>query len=444
MNTTGSFDIQAFVDRQSLKPLHIAVLALCFFVMFIDGFDIFMVGKIAPAIAEDFGATPAAMTIVILLQQVGLAVGAFLLSPLADYFGRKRMLVISFTLFGIMTVATAYSPSILFMAILRGIAGVFLAGVLPMAVALISEFTPKYRRALFIAVGMTGYSLGNVAGTFAALLVPDYGWQSGFWLGGMMPLLLLPFMLMFLPESLYYRAGRNPRDPRIARVIRRLAPQTALTGDETFVAPNNKPGKRPDPRDLFRDGRARTSIVLFSACFFSMGTIALLAAWLPSFFMQMAGISIQRFAMSAMLGLLGGIFGMLSIGWLIDRVHQTLPVPVFFLGYALAITSLAHVPFESPAFIPTLFLMAMFQAGGQAGLNMTMARIYPPIVRSTGIGWAGGAGRIGGVVLPLFGGFALASAFSLQLTLAMVALPPLLVAVLVFFLTPAQQPEKKD
>lgn len=439
MKTTGPFDIQAFVDAQSLKPMHVTVLALCFLVMFIDGFDIFMVGKIAPAIAEDFGVTPAHMTIVFLLQQIGLALGAFLLSPLGDYFGRKRMLVISFALFGVLTVATAFSPSILILAILRGVTGLFLASVVPLAVALISEFTPRHRRAMFIAVGMAGYSLGNVAGSFAALLVPDFGWQSGFWLGGMMPLLLLPFMLLCLPESLYFRAGKNPRDPMIARVIRRLAPQTELTGDETFVAPDNKPGKRPDPRDLFRDGRARTSIVLFSACFFSMGTIALLAAWLPSFFMQMAGISIQKFALSAMIGLLGGIFGMLSIGWFVDRWHPTLPVPVFFVGYAVAITSLAHVPFESPAFIPTLFLMAMFQGGGQAGLNMVMARVYPPFVRSTGIGWAGGAGRIGGVVLPLFGGFALASAFSLQLTLAMVALPPLLVAVLVLFLTPQKQ-----
>ncbi|MEP7351499.1 MAG: MFS transporter, partial [Sphingorhabdus sp.] len=200
--TPKTFDIQAFVDEQKLRPIHATVLALCFLVMFIDGFDIFMVGKIAPAVAQDFGVTPAHMTLVFLLQQIGLALGAFLVSPLGDLFGRKRMLVITFALFGVLTIATAFSPSILIMAILRGVTGLFLASVLPMAVALISEFTPKQRRATFIAVGMTGYSLGNVAGALAALLVPDFGWQSGFWLGGLMPLLLLPFLLFCLPESL--------------------------------------------------------------------------------------------------------------------------------------------------------------------------------------------------------------------------------------------------
>jgi AAHS family 4-hydroxybenzoate transporter-like MFS transporter len=438
-----TFDVQKFVDEQTLRPIHVTVLALCFVVMFVDGFDIFMVGKIAPAIAEDFGVSTAHMTLVILLQQIGLACGSFLISPLGDYFGRKRMLVICFALFGLLSVATAFSPSIPAMAILRGITGLFLASVLPLAVALISEFTPVRQRAIFIAIGMTGYSLGNVGGAVTALLVPGFGWQSGFWVGGLMPLILIPFLLFCLPESLAFRVSRNPNDAMIPRTIARIAPQVELTGAESFVAQDKrKAGTRRDPLDLFRDGRARTSVLLFSACFFSMGTIALLAAWLPSFFQQMAGISIQQFALSAMLGLLGGIVGMLSIGWLLDRIHPTLPIPIFFMAYAVAIMMLGQVPFNSPAFIPTLFLMALFQGGGQAGLNMMMARVYPTYIRSTGIGWAGGAGRIGGVVLPLFGGFALASAFSLELTLTIVAMPPIMVAIMVLFLRPAKPPRQ--
>jgi AAHS family 4-hydroxybenzoate transporter-like MFS transporter len=343
----------------------------------------------------------------------------------------------------LLSVATAFSPSIPAMAILRGITGLFLASVLPLAVALISEFTPVRQRAIFIAIGMTGYSLGNVGGAVTALLVPGFGWQSGFWVGGLMPLILIPFLLFCLPESLAFRVSRNPNDVMIPRTIARISPQVELTGAESFVAQDKrKAGTRRDPLDLFRDGRARTSVLLFSACFFSMGTIALLAAWLPSFFQQMAGISIQQFALSAMLGLLGGIVGMLSIGWLLDRIHPTLPIPIFFMAYAVAIMMLGQVPFNSPAFIPTLFLMALFQGGGQAGLNMMMARVYPTYIRSTGIGWAGGAGRIGGVALPLFGGFALASAFSLELTLTIVAMPPIMVAVMVLFLRPAKPPRQ--
>jgi AAHS family 4-hydroxybenzoate transporter-like MFS transporter len=432
-----TFDLQAFIDRQKVGMVHMTVLVLCFLIMFIDGYDMFMLGKIAPAIAADFGVSTASMTLVVTLQQIGLAVGAFLISPLGDRVGRKRMLVVCASAFGMLTIATVFTSSILSMAILRGITGIFLSAVLPLAVSLISEFTPKARRATFIAVGMTGFSFGNAGGALAAIAVPEFGWQAGFWAGGLAPLILVPILLLKLPESLAHSSYRNPQDPAIARTIRKMDPNIELTGDEVFVSTERSTkGGKTNPIDLFRDGRLGVSVVLFTACFMSMGTIALLAAWLPSFFSQMAGIPIERFAVAALFGLLGGIGGMLSIGWLMDRVHPTLPIPAFFVLYATSIFLLGQVSFESAAFIPLLFALSLFQGGGQAGLNMTMARIYPVFVRSSGIGWAGGAGRIGGVILPLFGGFALASAFSLQVTLMMVAIPPLIVALLALMLLP--------
>lgn len=432
------FDIQAFIDEQGMRPVHYAVLALCLLAMFIDGFDIFMVGKIAPAIAHAFGVPPAGMTLVFLLQQSGLALGAFLISPLADHLGRKRLLITLSLLFGLLSIVTVFSTSITMLAVVRGISGIFLAGILPIAVALLSEFTPRRRRATFVAVGMAGYSLGNAAGASMALLVSDFGWQSAFWVGGVMPLLLVPVMMLILPESLSFRAVRNPADPAIARTIRRIAPDIVLNGDERFIiGRSERAGMKSNPLDLFRDGRARASTILFAACTLSMGTIALLAAWLPSFFQQMAGISIQRFAIAAMIGLLGGVAGMLTIGFLMDRIRPSRLLPAYFVGYGCALVILGRIGFGTPLFVPALFTLAFFQGGGQAGLNMLMAQVYPTAIRSTGIGWAGGAGRIGGVILPLFGGYALHAFFSLQLTLALVALAPFLVAMLLLLMRPA-------
>lgn len=432
------FDIQAFIDEQGTRPVHYAVLALCLVAMFIDGFDIFMVGKIAPAIARAFGVPPAGMTLVFLLQQSGLALGAFLISPLADLLGRKRLLITLSLLFGLLSILTVFSTSITMLAIVRGISGIFLAGILPIAVALLSEFTPRRRRATFVALGMTGYSLGNAAGASMALLVPDFGWQSAFWVGGIMPLVLVPIMMLSLPESLSFRAVRNPADPAIARTIRRIAPDIVLRGDEQFTTGRSeRAAVKSNPLDLFRDGRARASAILFAACTLSMGTIALLAAWLPSFFQQMAGISIQRFAIAAMIGLLGGVAGMLTIGFLMDRIRPGRLLPAYFVGYGCALVILGRIGFGTPLFVPALFALAFFQGGGQAGLNMLMAQVYPTAIRSTGIGWAGGAGRIGGVILPLFGGYALHASFSLQLTLATVAIAPFLVAMLLLLMRPA-------
>ena len=436
-----AFEIQAFIDRQKISATHYSVLFLTTCVLFIDGFDIFMVGKIAPAIAKDFGVSPAAMTLVFLLQQVGLAVGAFLVSPLSDYFGRKRMLVISSIVFGILTILTAHAPSITILAVMRGLSGLFLAGVLPAAVALLAEFTPKKLRSTFISLGIAGYSAGSAAGAGVALLVPHYGWESGFWIGGLFPIILTPLMMIWLPESLTYQVSRNPADPAIRRTIKRIEPNLALTGAEEFTI--NEAGVKPrktNVLDVFRHGRARTSTIIFACCVLSMGNIALLAAWLPTFFQEMGGITIQRFAIASMIGFMGGLAGTVTIGYLMDRIRPTRLIPAYYVGLAIALILMGHVPFGGVAFVLLLIFWSFCQAGGQAGLNMLMTQVYPTAIRSTGVGWAGGAGRIGGVVAPLFGGFALASAFTLPLTLTLIALPPIGVALMLLLLKPITAP----
>ena len=430
------FDLQAFTDTRPLRPLHWQVLGLVGLVMFFDGYDVFLVGKIAPAIAQGFGIHPKDMQIVILLQQIGLALGAFFISPLFDRFGRRRMIILSAIAFGLLTTATAFSRSIVEMAVLRGVAGLFLSGVLPAGMALISEFTPAKRRATFIAISLAGYSAGSAAGAGAALLVPSHGWQAGFLIGGLLPLLLVIPLWLWLPESMGLRASRNPTDPSLTDTVRKLDPDVDLSGTDHFVAGPGRPKKAGDVRDLFRDGRTRSTLLFFACCIFSMGTTAMLAAWLPTFFQEMGGISIQRFAIAAMIGFAGGLVGTLTIGMLMDRFGPYRVVPFYYFGMAAALFLMGRVPFGTPLFIALLICWSFGQTGGQSGINMLAAQYYPVSVRSTGIGWMGGAGRIGGVIVPLFGGWALGHALSLQTTMAIVAIAPFIVGVIFLLFRP--------
>ena len=429
----AAFNVQDFIDRQPLRAGHFSMLAICGLAMFIDGLDVFMVGKIAPAIARGLGETPAAMTIVFLFQQIGLAIGAFVATPLADRFGRKRMLVVCMLIFGVLTLTAAFASSLMQLAILRGFAGIFLSGGLPMAISLVAEATPKKRRGMFIALAFAAYSTGSAAGgAIAAWLIDLYGWQSGFWVGGVLPLIAAPLMLWLLPESLQFTVSRNANDPRIPALLRRIDRAVALDGTEQFLAGDGSGAARKARlTDIFRDGRARTTTLLWCACILSMGNIALMAAWMPTFFQEMAGIPIQRFAISAMIGFLGGLAGTLTMGWLMDRLRPSRVIPAFYVGLAVAIAALGIVPFEASFFIAILIAFNLFQTGGQTGLNTLMTQVYPASMRSTGIGWAGGAGRIGGILSPVFGGFAVAQSFSLQATMSLIALAPLVVAALI-------------
>ncbi|AKH42240.1 AAHS family 4-hydroxybenzoate transporter-like MFS transporter [Altererythrobacter atlanticus] len=184
--------------------------------------------------------------------------------------------------------------------------------------------------------------------------------------------------------------------------------------------------------------------VLWAACLLSMTNIALMSAWLPTFFQEMAGIPIQEFAISAMIAYLGGVAGTLSIGYLMDRFSATRLIPLYYLGLCAALLGMAYVPFEAQIFIGILIFWSFVQTGGQAGLNTLITQIYPPRMRSTALGWAGGAGRVGGVLAPLYGGFAIAQAYSLQLTLILAAIVPLTVAVLIAFLGVASRQQDAE
>jgi AAHS family 4-hydroxybenzoate transporter-like MFS transporter len=437
------FDVEAFIDRTRIGSTQSVALIVCILVCFIDGFDIFMIGKIAPAIAKAFDATPAAMTPVFVYQQIGLAIGAFTISPLADRFGRRFMLLLSCLIFGGITLASAYAHSLAQLALMRGLAGIFMAAGLPMAMALISEVTPKRRRSTLVAVALAGFSTGSAAsGVVAAWMLDAYGWQSGFWIGGAIPLLCVPLLFFFVPESLKFRAERDPADRRIAATLRRLDPAVALKGDELFVLGlGEAQARKAKLLDVFSDGRARTTIILWAACTLSMTNTALLSAWLPSFFQQMAGIPIQQFAIVAMIGYLGGVAGTLCVGWLMDRTAPALLLSFYYLMVAIALAALAWVPFHSAMFIIVAIVWSFFQTGGQGGLNTLITHVYPPRMRSTALGWAGGAGRIGGIVAPVAGGFALAQHFSLQLTLALSATLPLGVAALMLLFAGVKRAE---
>lgn len=428
----AGFDVREFIDRQRLNRTHVVIVVLALLAMFVDGFDIFMIGKIAPAIADGFAVGPEQLTLIFVLQQTGLAVGSFVVSPLSDLYGRKRLLVVSFLAFGVLTIAGAFATSILQLAILRGIAGLFLAGVLPAVLALVSEFTPTAHRSTVVGLVQAGYGAGNAMGASVAFLVPLFGWQGAFWAGGLIALALTPFLAIFLHESLSYLTTRRPDDPRIGKILRRIDPELRLGGSEQFAVSAPR-ASSATLMQVFSEGRAVPTFAFWSCYLLSMGNITLIAAWLPTYFRTFAGISIQEFAVVLMLGLTGGLVGTMTVGFLMDRVRPLWLVAFYYVGNAAMLALLGHTPFHNGAFLPILIAFAFFQGGGQGGLNVLLTLFYPPSVRSTGLGWAGGVGRLGGIAAPALGGLAVSHALGLSTTLSLVACSPLIVALLLMF-----------
>ncbi len=429
------FDVAAFIDKRPIGRREILTLVIVSLVLFIDGFDMYFLGKILPAIAEGLGGASTDMRQVVNYQQIGMAIGAFLMPPLADRVGRKPVLGMCLLVFGSLSLWAAFATGFEMLAWMRGVSGIFYSAMLPIALALLAESTPKRRRALFMSIALVCFSGGNLgSGVMTAWFLDELGWEGFFIFGGIVPLAAI-VLLLFVPESLAFRVNRNAADPRVLGAIRRLDPAAQVPIGTVFHMGDQDEVSRFGPLAMFGSRYRIQTILLFAACFFALGNIALLANWLATFMYELAELPIETFAFYMIIGYFGGAAGTLAMGWLMDRVNPYWLIASYFIVDAAAILSLGYIPPQMAiAFVTALIVWNFCQVGGQTGINNLATLSYPPEMRSSGIGWAGGVGRIGGIVFPFLGGEALARALSLETIMLATAVPALIVATLIFML----------
>jgi AAHS family 4-hydroxybenzoate transporter-like MFS transporter len=288
--------------------------------------------------------------------------------------------------------------------------------------------------------GAGAVSAGNAAsGIIAFWLLDLYGWEIGFWVGGVLGFVAVPLLLL-IPESLAFRVARNPRDPKIAATLRAIDPSAPIgEGVEYHLGNASREAQaaagKAGPLALLQPRFLLQTLLLWVACFLSLGNIAILTNWMPTFFQELGGIPIQAFAVSATISFIGGATGTLIMGSLMDRVNPYWLIVLFFLIEAAALFMLGQVPFSSAIFLGALIMWNFTQVGGQTGINNLATLSYPPEMRSSGIGWAGGWGRIAGIAMaPVVGAEALRMKLPLDILMSWIAGLAVSVAVLIALL----------
>ncbi|WP_159914918.1 MFS transporter [Pantoea sp. 18069] len=432
-----TLDVNEVIDNARFTRFHWTVMWLCATLLIFDGYDLFIYGVVLPTLMQHWQLTPVQAGALGSYALFGMMFGAFIFGPLADRIGRKKGIAISFVLFSLATFASGFASTPTEFGILRFIAGLGCGGLMPNAVALMNEYAPKRSRSTLVAIMFSGYSLGGVlCAGLGIYMLPRFGWQSMFFAAAA-PLVILPIVLWKLPESVGFMLRQGQHDKARA-TLRKMAPQLKLDAGTQLVQSGSKGAGAP-MFDLFKESRSLGTFLIWLSFFCCLLMVYALGSWLPKL-MANAGYSLGS-SLSFLLALnFGGVIGAIAGGWLGDRFS----LPKVMVGYfALGTASIALLGFNSP--MPVLYLLIVIAGattiGTQILLYANAAQFYPLAIRSTGIGWASGVGRIGAIVGPLLGGSLMAAALPLKMNFLVFAIPGLVaaLAIAVFMLVYRQR-----
>lgn len=412
-------DVHSIIDSARFSPFHWMVMAWCGLLLIFDGYDLFIYGVVLPVIMKEWGLTPLQAGALGSYALFGMMFGALVFGSLADRIGRKKGIAICFALFSIATILNGFAISPTEFGIYRFVAGLGCGGLMPNVVALMNEYAPKRLRSTLVAIMFSGYSLGGMLSAGVGIfMLPRFGWESMFFAAAL-PLLLLPVILYYLPESIGFLV-RKGRTQEAYDLLKRLDPGCDLKHGDPFEAADHK-GKGGSVIDLFRDGLAVRTLALWLAFFCCLLMVYALSSWLPKL-MANAGYSLGS-SLSFLLALnFGGMAGAILGGWLGDRYNLVKVKVAFFLTAALSI-SLLGVNSPMPVLYFLIFIAGATTIGTQILLYAGAAQLYCLSVRSTGLGWASGIGRNGAIVGPLLGGALMGINLPLQLNFIAFAAP---------------------
>ncbi len=407
-----------------MTMFQIVVVMICTVLNMIDGFDVLCMSFTAPLVAKEFNLDPAALGGLLSAGLFGMCIGSLTLSPLADVIGRRAVVNLSTVIISIGMFGAGLAGDAWELAILRFVTGLGVGGLLASGNTMLAEYSPTRWRDLSISSMVVGYSGGAIiGGLIAAYIIGAFGWRGAFIFGGVCSTVLLPFGLLFLPESLdFLITHRGPKTlDKINAVMRRLR------RPELTSLPDVGPEKTATVIGVFHPRFFKSTVLICTSFFLLMFTFYFVLSWLPKNIVDL-GFTAQQGIFASVLLNVGGVIGGLLFGYFAGRSHPRALSPYalamcFVSVVGLGAISMGYVPLMSASFVVGMCLI-----GAMASLYGIAPLIYPASVRTTGTGLAIGLGRLGAVAGPAAAGFLIEGHWQRFSYYAVLAIPALLSA----------------
>jgi benzoate transport len=415
------------IDTGTMKSMQYLTVFICFLMNLLDGMDVLIISFTAPAIAKDWHISPANLGVVFSSGLVGMTVGAIFLAPFADKIGRKSMMLIAALVMGTCILLTSLANGVQSLLLLRFLSGLGIGAMLTSSAALTAEYTPNKSRDFWVSVVVAGYPVGAVlTGMISAQIIAADGWPHMFELAGYFTFLALPILYFFLSESLdfYLKSGKSNALDKINQIHAKLG----LASIRELPVITNELKEKIHVSTLLNPGYRKATLQVWTALFLAFCTLYFLMNWIPKLAAN-AGLSMEAAIYSGTIFNLGAILGIPAQGYLSSRFGLKKTIGYVFLATAffMAIFGLFA---GSNIILAILFLLGFGVQGGFVGLYAVATRMYPTRIRSTGLGWAVGAGRVGGIIGPIVGGFLVAMGLGMTQSFWFFAVPTLLAGIM--------------
>jgi AAHS family 4-hydroxybenzoate transporter-like MFS transporter len=429
----AAVNVSDWIDGKKFSGYQVSVIVLCALVALLDGFDTAVISFVAPEIARIWDIDATLFTPVFSMGLFGLMLGALIFGTLADKIGRKNVIIASTFIFGLFSILTVLSNNLTQLILFRFLTGLGLGGALPNIIALTAEYSPKRLRATMVSLTFIGVPAGSLIGGFiTAHIISSLGWKSIFYLGGILPM-LLGFVLIFaLPESIRFHAAKGASSGKAIRIMRRIDPAEKLDEKVRLIISEQK-AEGFTVKHLFGGNRARNTLLLWIVFFMNLLVMYFLINWMPTV-LKAAGFPIEKAIIASTMMQCGGIIGGILASRIGDRGN---PRKILVRFYLLAAVSVAAIGLANNlALLMVIILVAGFSViGSQFIINGLAASIYPTNIRSTGVGWALGIGRIGSIIGPAVGGIILSLKWGTAGMYLVGAIPAVFAAIAVLLLS---------
>lgn len=398
-------DIKKNMDEQAMSRYQWLIVSMCLLLFVIDGFDFMVMAYVASAVGTELSLNATQIGTLISSGLIGMTFGSLFIAPLADKFGRKNLVILSLTLCAVSMLTAAFSHSLIELSVSRFVTGIGIGGIQISCMILSTEYSSKRLKSMSVGILSAGYGFGaTLGGLLAIYLIGSFGWRYVFLCGGIATALALLLSVFFLPESIDYLLYKQPKQAlaKLNKIMARMHYPRLKS-----LSPATQQHKTQGAiKTLFNRKYFLQTLLLWFSMFFILFGFYFVMGWTPKIFSLLgAGATQQSGVTVGMMINAGGMLGCILFGLFCTK-FRLFNVHVFFLvATACSVLILVNATASLSLMIIAASILGFFINGCLAGIYSISTGIYQANARSTGMGFATGLGRLGGISSPIIAGY---------------------------------------